>query len=93
MLVSDAQRTPLADLPLDLQASLFGIRILHVPIHRAEVDEHAGRQARAGQDAGKCRCADLRGGEAHADLAEVGGFYVLSADRRAFASARNGTRS
>ena len=43
MLVADAQRAARPELLLDLEAALFGVRVLHVRIHGAEVEQDTGR--------------------------------------------------
>ncbi len=73
MLISEANRTAVAEFMLDLEASLFAVCILHLPVHCAEVEQHARRQSQAAQDIRKHRRSGLGRRETDADLTQLGG--------------------
>ena len=50
VLIAGAERFVVAELALDFKVGLFGIRILHVAVHRGEVEQDAGRQRQAAED-------------------------------------------
>src|SRR5438552_16387044 len=59
-----------AKLPFDFEAALLGIRILHVPVHRGEVEPHARRQGYIAEYVGKYWRPSLCRRKTHTDLAE-----------------------
>src|SRR5947207_15813481 len=61
MLIAHAQRSVAAKLSLDLDVGLFGIRILHVAVHRREVEQDAGWKCQAAENVRKYRRARLPG--------------------------------
>ena len=74
MLIAHAQRFVAAKLSLDFKVGLLRIRILHVTVHRGEVEQDARWKCQAAEDIRKFRSARLPGRKADADLAEVGDF-------------------
>ena len=71
VLVADADRGPLAELVLDLEAGLAGVRVLQAAVHGREVDEGRGGDD-LGQDVGEDRGPGLGGRQADPDLAQAG---------------------
>src|SRR6516162_7009423 len=71
MLITKANALAASDLMLDFQATLLGIGILHIALHRAEVEQNPGRKGQTAQDIRKHRRPGLRGRKTDTDLAQL----------------------
>ena len=77
VLIADAHRAAPAELLLELDARLTGVRVPHVGIHCGQVRQGNGRHWGA-QDIRECGRARLRGRQADADLTQAGKVYRIS---------------
>src|SRR5262245_38736164 len=71
VLVSNADRFIEAQLSLNFEIHLLGIRVLHLPVHRREVEQHVGRKRESTQDVGKYRSSGLSRRKVDADLTQL----------------------